>query len=147
MKPNGIRTALALFSVLGLATAAMAQDSLQTLRERGVIHIANTQSSPPWSYLGNDNQPAGYDVAMAKEVAKRIGVANVEFIADNFKNFVEGLKVGKYDLVMNDLTPTPEREKQVDFASAYGVEEFFIFVREDNGSVKSIKDMPGHSIA
>lgn len=146
MKANGIRTALAFFTAFGLAASALAQDSLQALRERGVIRIANTQSSPPWSYLGDDNQPAGYDVAVAKEVARRIGVAKVEFIADNFKNFVEGLKAEKYDLVMNDLTPTAEREKQVDFASAYGVEEFFIFVREDNNAISSITDMPGRSI-
>lgn len=146
MKIKGIRSAIALVTALGLATTAMAQDTLQNLRERGEIRIANTQSSPPWSFLGNDNQPAGYDVAVAKEVAKRIGVAKVVFIADSFKNFVEGLKADKYDLVMNDLTPTPEREKQVDFASAYGVEEFFIFVRNDNTAVNSIDDMPGKSI-
>ena len=49
-------------------------------------------------------------------------------------------------MVMNDLTPTGERRKQVDFASPYGVEEFYIFVRNDNEDVHSIKDMPAHSI-
>jgi len=146
MKQNGIRLALAMIMAFGIGSAAMADDSLQTLRERGVIRIANTQASPPWSYLGQDNQPAGYDVAIAKEVAKRIGVAKVEFIADSFKSFVEGLKTDKYDLVMNDLTPTDERRKQVDFASPYGVEEFYIFVRDDNQDIHSIRDMPAHSI-
>ncbi|MEX6676205.1 transporter substrate-binding domain-containing protein [Pseudomonas sp. W2Oct36] len=146
MKQNGIRFAIAMVLSLGIGSAAVAEDSLQNLRERGVIRVANTQASPPWSYLGQDNQPAGYDVAIAKEVAKRIGVAKVEFIADSFKSFVEGLKADKYDMVMNDLTPTDERRKQVDFASPYGVEEFYIFVRNDNEDIHSIKDMPAHSI-
>lgn len=146
MKLNGIGIALALFTALGASTAVHADDSLQALRAKGVIRIANTQSSPPWSYLNTDNQPAGYDVAIAKEVAKRIGVAKVEFVADSFKNFVEGLKADKYDLVMNDVTPTEERKKQVDFASPYGVEEFYIFVRNDNAAIHSIKDMPSRSI-
>lgn len=146
MKHNGIRFALALSTIFGVCAAAQADDSLQAIRDRGVIRIANTQSSPPWSYLGNDNQPAGYDVAIAKEVAKRIGVPKVEFIADSFKNFVEGLKADKYDLVMNDVTPTEERKKQVDFANPYGVEQFFIFVRSDNDTIRSIKDMPSRSI-
>jgi len=146
MKQNGIRFALAMIMSFGIGSVALAEESLQTLRDRGVIRIANTQASPPWSYLGQDNQPAGYDVAIAKELAKRIGVAKVEFIADSFKSFVEGLKADKYDLVMNDLTPTDERRKQVDFASPYGVEEFYIFVRNDNEQVLSIQDMPGHSI-
>lgn len=106
--------------------------------------MANTQASPPWSYLGDDNLP--YDVAIAKEVAKRIGVAKVEFVADSFKNFVEGLKADKYDLVMNDVTHTEERKKQVDFSSPYGVEQFYIFVREDNKTINSIKDMPSRYI-
>jgi len=146
MKQNGIRFTLAMIMALCIGSTAWADDSLQALRERGVIRVANTQASPPWSYLGQDNQPAGYDVAIAKELAKRLGVAKIEFIADSFKSFVEGLKADKYDLVMNDLTPTDERRKQVDFASPYGVEEFYIFVRNDNEDVHSIKDMPSHSI-
>lgn len=146
MNRYGTRFTLAMLITFGIGSAAMADDSLQTIQQRGVIRIANTQASPPWSYLAEDNQPAGYDVAIAKEVAKRIGVAKVEFIADSFKSFVEGLKADKYDLVMNDLTPTPERAKQVDFASPYGVEEFYIFVRNDNQAIRSIKDMPARSI-
>jgi len=145
---NKIKIALSLLVLLSLGGVAQAQDnSLQTLRERGVIRIANTQTSPPWSQLGSDNQPAGYDVAVAQELAKRLGIAKVEFVADNYKNFVEGLKTGKYDLVMNDLTPTPERLKQVDFAAPYAVEEFYLFVRDHRADITDIKDMPGHSVA
>lgn len=146
MKQFAIRFASGVIAAVLVSSMAHADDSLKVIQERGVIRIANTQSSPPWSFLGDDNKPAGYDVAMAQEVAKRIGVAKVEFVADSFKNFVEGLKADKYDLVMNDVTPTEERRKQVDFASPYGVEQFFIFVREDNASIKSIKDMPGRSV-
>ncbi|AUA33300.1 transporter substrate-binding domain-containing protein [Pseudomonas sp. SGAir0191] len=132
--------------LFGTSMSAYAEDSLKVIKERGVIRIANTQSSPPWSYLGEDNNAAGYDVAIAKEVARRIGVSKVEFVADSFKNFVEGLKTDKYDVVMNDVTPTEERRKQVDFASPYGVEQFYIFVKENNDSIKSIRDMPGNSV-
>ncbi|QOF80404.1 transporter substrate-binding domain-containing protein [Variovorax sp. 38R] len=133
-----------------LATPAWAQqqprDILASARATGVIRIANTQASPPWSMLDDKNQPAGYDVEVAKEVAKRIGVARVEFVADLFKNFVEGLKAGKYDLVMNDLTPTAEREKQVDFSTAYGLEDFRIFVRNANNDIKDRPDLKGKRI-
>ncbi|MET0542923.1 MAG: transporter substrate-binding domain-containing protein [Variovorax sp.] len=120
---------LAMLQAPGFAAAQQPTDILAQAKARGVIRIANTQSSPPWTYIGDDNQPAGYDVEVAREVVKRIGIARIEFIADAGKNFVEGLKAGKYDLVMNDMTPTPEREKQVDFSAPYGVEDFRIFVR------------------
>jgi cystine transport system substrate-binding protein len=137
-------------STLGmlLAPTASAQqaDLLANARASGVIRVANTQASPPWSMLDDKNQPAGYDVEVAKEVARRIGVARVEFVADLFKNFVEGLKAGKYELVMNDLTPTPEREKQVDFSIAYGLEDFRIFVRTSNNDIKDRPDLKGKRI-
>ncbi|KAF1037445.1 MAG: L-cystine-binding protein FliY [Herbaspirillum frisingense] len=121
-------------------------DILANVRATGVIRIANTQSSPPWSLLDDNLQPAGYDVEVAKEVARRIGVAKVVFVADSFKNFVDGLKVGKYDLVMNDLTPTAEREKQIDFSAPYGVEEFRIFVLKSNTDIKDRPDLKGKRV-
>ncbi|MCA1323566.1 transporter substrate-binding domain-containing protein [Herbaspirillum sp. alder98] len=121
-------------------------DILANARATGVIRIANTQSSPPWSLLDDNLQPAGYDVEVAKEVARRIGIAKVVFVADSFKNFVDGLKVGKYDLVMNDLTPTVEREKQIDFSAPYGVEEFRIFVLKSNADIKDRPDLKGKKV-
>lgn len=138
-------------ALLGMASSIVAAqniapDILASARASGVIRIANTQSSPPWSLIDDKLQPAGYDVEIAKEVAKRIGVAKVVFVADSFKNFVEGLKAGKYDLVMNDLTPTPERERQVDFAAPYGVEDFRIFVLASNTTIRDKPDLKGKKV-
>ncbi|SDV47043.1 ABC transporter substrate-binding protein [Chitinasiproducens palmae] len=137
--------ALGAFAFSFGAAHADAADSLSQIRSSGTIRIANTQSSPPWSMLGADNRPEGYDVAVAQELAKRLQVPKVVFVADSFKNFVEGLKTGKYDLVMNDLTPTPEREKQVDFGAPYGVEQFRIFVRNDS-RIASRADLKGKRV-
>lgn len=136
-----------LSTVSGLTSAQnIPADILANARATGVIRIANTQSSPPWSLIDDKLQPAGYDVEVAKEVVRRIGVAKVVFVADSFKNFVEGLKVGKYDMVMNDLTPTPERAKQVDFAAPYGVEDFRIFVLSANTDIKEKPDLKGKKV-
>jgi cystine transport system substrate-binding protein len=133
-------------TVLAPSSWAQPRDILATARASGVIRVANTLASPPWSLLDDKNQPSGYDVEMAKEVAKRIGIARVEFTADLFKNFVEGLKADKYDLVMNDLTPTVERMKQIDFSAPYGVEDFRIFVRVVNNDIKDKPDLRGKRV-
>ncbi|PRE45400.1 ABC transporter substrate-binding protein [Burkholderia multivorans] len=153
MMKSGIRSCAARFvacvmfgAMSVVAVSAHAGDQLAAAKASGVLRVANTQSSPPWSLLDDQNQPAGYDVEIAREVARRIGVPKVVFVADSFKNFVEGLKAGKYDLVMNDLTPTPERSKQVDFGSSYGVEDFRIFVRADNADIKGRADLKGKRI-
>ena len=151
---QGIRlfvTAL-LISLVSLSAVAIqtasAKDAsaLEKIRSAGVIRIANTQTSPPWSMLGADNKPTGYDVAIALEVAKRMGVPKVDFVADSFKNFVAGLKADKYDLVMNDLTPTSERKMQVDFSDPYGVEMFRIFVHKNNTDITSRATLKGKRV-
>src|SRR5699024_2840093 len=88
------------------STFAQSTSTLDRIKKTGAIRIANTQTSPPWSMLDENNRPTGYDVAVAKELAQRIGIKKVIFIADTYANFVSGLKTGKYDLVVNDLTPT-----------------------------------------
>ena len=149
---NGWRRALTAVSFVALCTAfsfpatVQAADLLAQAKASGTLRVANTQSSPPWSMLDDSNSPVGYDVAIAKEVGKRIGVPNVVFVADSFKNFVEGLKTGKYDLVMNDLTPTPEREQQVDFGDPYGVEDFRIFVPAGNTDIKGKDTLKGKRV-
>jgi ABC-type amino acid transport substrate-binding protein len=107
---------------------AQADDSLARLQKKGVVLVANTQESPPWSYLDDDNEAAGYDVAVAREIFKRLGVAKVEFVADKFKNFIDGINAKKYDVVVNSLARTPERAKVVDFTVPYTVQDFRIWV-------------------
>lgn len=148
-KPLSILSAAALVASLcaPLAQAqAPASDLLAKARAAGTIRIANTQSSAPWTMLDDKNQPAGYDVDVARELAKRMGVPRVVFIADSYKNFVEGLRVGKYEIVMNALTPTPERAKQVDFAAPYGVEDLRIFVRAENTAIRGRTDLDGKRV-
>ncbi|RXV68896.1 cysteine ABC transporter substrate-binding protein [Burkholderia stabilis] len=139
--------ALGMTGTLALSSVhAGATDLLAAARASGTLRVANTQSSPPWTLLDDHNQPAGYDVEVAREVGKRIGVKQVVFVADAYKNFVEGLKSAKYDLAMNDLTPTAERSKQVDFAKPYGVEDFRIFVRTDNTNIHGQADLKGKRV-
>jgi len=137
---------VALCTAFSFPATVQAADLLAQAKASGTLRVANTQSSPPWSMLDESNNPVGYDVAIAKEVGKRIGVPNVVFVADSFKNFVEGLKTGKYDLVMNDLTPTPAREQQVDFGDPYGVEDFRIFVPAGNTDIKGKDTLKGKRV-
>lgn len=125
---------------------AQESNSLDKIMQAQVIRVANTQASPPWSMLGDDNKPTGYDVAVAQELAKRMGIAKVQFVADIYKNFVSGLKTDKYDLVMNDLTPTTERMKQIDFSVPYGVEQFRIFVHKKDTDIVDQATLAGKRV-
>lgn len=135
-------------AALGLAPPALAagDESLSRLQQAGVVRVANTQTSPPWSYLDDKNQPDGYDVAVAREIFRRVGVPKIEFVADKFKNFVEGINAKKYDVVVNSMARTPEREKVVDFTVPYTVQDFRIWVSARNTDIRDRATLKGKSV-
>jgi cystine transport system substrate-binding protein len=138
---------LGLLTCLTMNTAvAETDDSLSKLRQSGVVRVANTQTSPPWSFIDEQNQPTGYDVVVAREIFKRIGIPKVEFVADKFTSFVDSIKTHKYDTVINSLANTPERAKIVDFTSPYSVQAFRIWVSERNDDIHDIPSLKGHSV-
>ncbi|WP_233236146.1 transporter substrate-binding domain-containing protein [Bordetella sp. LUAb4] len=140
------KSLLALAALVLPIGAHAADTSLDDLLKRGVVRVANTQTSPPWSFLGADNKPDGYDVAVAQEMFKRIGIAKVEFIADKFKNFIEGINTQKYDVVVNSLAKTPDRAKVVDFTVPYAVQDFRIWVGQKNQGIHDAASLKGHSV-
>lgn len=145
------RTLLSLIVPLafGFANASAVEksdSSLVDLQQKGVLTIANTQTSPPWSFLGTDNKVEGYDVDVANEVARRIGVKKVVFVADTFSNFVDGLKTGKYDLVVSSMAATPERKKVVDFSVPYTAQGFLIWVNDRNTDIKDVASLAGKKV-
>ena len=120
---------------------------LTTLRDRGSIRIANTQAAPPWDFIDKDNKLVGYNVDVANEIARRLGIAKVEFVPGNYNTFVEGLTADKWDLVISGQTPTEERRKVVDFSCTYQVSASAIWVGESNTTIKSEADLVGKRIA
>lgn len=148
---RAVRLTCAALLALGLAGCKHheAQDRLAAARASGTLRIGITGTSQPWSTFDAHHQPTGYDVAVAQDVAHALGIAHPVFVPDSFKNFVEGLRTNKYDVVFNDLTPTPQRAEQVDFGQPYGVEDIRIFVTggpERAGVIRGVADLAHRTV-
>lgn len=125
---------------------AAEDDSLSRLVSTGTVHVANTQASPPLSFINSENKPDGYDIAVAREIFKRLGVPNVVFVADKFSSFVPSIQARKYDVVINGMAKTPDRAAIVDFTSPYSVEEFRIWVNADNSDIHDVASLKGKKV-
>lgn len=121
-------------------------DPLERVREADTLRVALTQANPPWNFLDETSQPVGYDVDVANELARRLGVAEVEFVASNFQNFIEGVRADRFDMVISGQTITEERRGQVDFSRPYQVNGVSIFVRSGDDSVSGLADLNGRSV-
>ena len=121
-------------------------DLLARAREAGTLRVAMTQANPPWNFVDEASRPVGYDVDVANELARRLNVGKVEFIASNFQSFIEGVRANRFDMVISGQTITPQRREQVDFSRPYQVNGVSIFVRTGGSSINGLGDLAGRSV-
>ncbi|MDB5601231.1 MAG: glutamine transporter, periplasmic glutamine-binding protein [Xanthobacteraceae bacterium] len=106
--------ALTAFGTPGLAAAA---DTLATIKEKGVMTAGNSASYPPFEFMA-DGKLTGFDVDLANELGKRMGV-RVEFTIVDFKGIVAALVAKRTDILISAITKTPERAQQIAFSEPY----------------------------
>lgn len=105
-----------------------------------------TLASPPWSMLDEQNQPAGYDVDVANELASCLDVQNVEFIPGSFDTFIPAVQSDRVDIVISGQTITEARLEQVGFSAPYQVNGVAIFVAGSNDEIQEQADLEGMRI-
>src|ERR1035438_5856330 len=108
----------ALLASFVLAAAAPARaDQLQDIKKAGVLRVATFDSNPPFGSVDPKSLSiVGYDVDFAQAIAKSLGV-KLQLTATNPANRIPLIESGKVDLIVADITITPERAKVIDFRS------------------------------
>lgn len=129
------------------AATVTATGLLAQVKSRGVLRVANPQTSPPYSFRDEKNEVAGFDVDLANDLVKRLGIPRLEFIQGTFATFIPGLQSDKWDVVIAGQAITEERKLQVDFSLPYRVSTTTIFVPLGNTTIKSLDDLKGKRIA
>jgi polar amino acid transport system substrate-binding protein len=100
------------------ATAFAADTSLTAVKEKGTLVLGLDDSFPPMGFRDENNQIVGYDIDLAKEAAKRLGLRLVTQPIDwNAKE--QELNTGKIDCIWNGFTITDERAKSMSFTKPY----------------------------
>ncbi len=82
------------------------------------IRIATAAINPPFEYLNDDNQLAGFDIDLANAVCARMQRTCV-FTNNDFDRLLPSLKFQRYDVVISGIDVTAERQEQVDFTQPY----------------------------
>lgn len=123
------------------------QDLLKTAQERGKIIVGVKYDTKPFGFIDKDQNLKGFDVDLAKEIAKRIiGDENaVEFQQVTSSNRIFSLTSGTVDLVAATMTITPKREQVIDFSRPYFIAGQAIMVPK-NSPVKKLKDLSGKCV-
>lgn len=111
--------ALMVLSLGIVAVAEVSADQLGDIKKAGVLRVAVIDQNPPFGLIDEKTkETVGYDVDFAKAIAAKIGV-KLEIVGTNPANRIPFLQAGKVDLIVGDLTNTPERAKVIDFSYTY----------------------------
>lgn len=119
--------------------------SLSDLVSRGVFVVGLDDSFPPLGFRNDQREIVGYDIDLAKEVAKRLGVEFKAQPIDWDAKEME-LSTGKIDCIWNGFTMTSDREKALSFTKPYLNNDQVLIVRNDSG-IEKLSDMAGKTIA
>lgn len=90
--------------------------SLKTIEDNGKMIVGFTEY-PPMGFKEN-GEITGFDIDIAKEVAKRLGV-EAEFVYIDWDAKVLELNGKNIDMIWNGLTITADREKEILFSKPY----------------------------
>ena len=132
-------------SLLTLAGTSHAQAALDSIQKAKLIKIAIPTDFPPYGFVGIDLKPQGLDIDMANYIATKMGV-KIELMPVTSANRIAYLQTKKADLVISTLGKNPEREKVIDFTSAYS--PFFQAIYGAKTlNIKSMNDLAGKTVA
>jgi len=121
---NGFRAffvaffALILTGVLSACAPTPGADTYARVRQRGALIVATNAGWEPQSFIGDDGHLSGFDIDVATEIGRRLGVG-VRFQTPDWSVMTGGHWRGRWDMMVGSATPTKARAHVVDFAGVY----------------------------
>lgn len=135
--------ATTLISALPFASV-MAGEALDRVMDKKLLKVATDANWAPQSFLNDKNEMDGFDVNVAQEVAKRLGV-EVEFVTPAWDIITAGRWNARWDLSIGSMTPTTERAKVLTFPAVYYYTPASFVVHKDSDATK-VSDLDGKKV-
>src|SRR5258706_7468785 len=110
--------------------SSAAADKLDDIKARGKLLVGNSETSPPFSSREN-GKVVGYDVDLAAQVAKRLGV-RMEFIPVINSERIPALQQDRIDLAASGMTRADNRRHLISFSLAYLISPHTVIIRKDS---------------
>ena len=133
---------LAIVTVIGFGNTALAEGKLEQILARGKLVVGTGVGNPPWHFRDEKGDMAGFDVDVAKIVAKGLfsDATKIEFVNQASDARIPNIVTDKVDITCQFMTVTAERAQQVNFTIPY-YREGVSLMATAGGKYKTIADM------
>ncbi len=134
--------------VLSLAfsnIATAASSMLDNIQKSGEIKVG-VSIMPPWVMLSKEGKLIGFEIDIAKQLAKDIGVKAV-FKQYQWKQMIPALKKGEIDIIASGLSITPQRALKINYSIPYASSGYSLVTNLSlTKDFRSIKDLNNEKV-
>ena len=135
-------------AIMALTMAAAAAPAwagrLEEIKARGYVRIGVSLGGEPVGFRNAQNQPVGYDVDVATQLAAKLGVP-VRFSDVSSDARISMLMSHQLDLAVANVSITPQRARVVDFSIPYNQAGLRVIVQK-NAGIKTLADLAGKRV-
>ena len=138
--------ALFVFSLAGCGggNEGGADESLEKVLEAGQLVLGLDDSFPPMGFKDDNGEIVGFDIDLAREVCRRLGVSLVTRTID-WDEKEDDLNEGRIDCIWNGFSVTPARAETMTLSDSYMKNELIFLVPGDS-EIMSVGSLGGKRI-
>lgn len=125
--------------------ATTEDNSLQKVKDAGKLILGLDATFKPMGYTDENDEIVGFDIDVAEEVCKRMGVELVKEPI-NWDTKEQDLNVGKIDCIWNGMSINASRQEAMNLSEAY-MENEMVFVVNGSSDVTGMADLADKNIA
>ncbi|MGB6011295.1 MAG: transporter substrate-binding domain-containing protein [Desulfobacterales bacterium] len=128
-------------SALGADIELTKKSTLESILKKGELRVGFEAGYMPFEMTDKKGHFVGFDIDIAKEMAKAMGV---KFVPVNtaWDGIIPSLITNKFDIIMSGMTVTQERNLKINFADPYIIIGQTILINKKHaGTVTSYKDL------
>ncbi|MGB7976032.1 MAG: transporter substrate-binding domain-containing protein [Roseiarcus sp.] len=114
---------------LAFAPAAFAKDWK-------TVVIGMEGAYEPWNLTDSSGKIVGFEPDLVMDLCKRAGL-ECKIIAQDWDGMIPGLKAGKFDVIMDGMSITDERKKEIDFSKPYAASPGSFLAPKDSPLAKA----------
>ncbi len=107
-----------LIGAMLLGIVALSAIGCSKAEDENVLRVGMDLKFPPFSYLGDDGEAAGFEPIISEAFAEYLGM-EVEIVNTDFSVLIPALDTGDVDILIADMSRTDERAQKADFSTPY----------------------------
>ena len=109
------------------------------------LKIGVDDSYPPMEYKDEKSNTIGFDIDVAKEIAKRLG-KEPQFVTTAWDGIFSALNTNKFDCIISSVSMTAKRLDGFTFTTPYIANSQMIIVKPDDNSITKPQDLAGKKV-